>query len=61
MTNLLETLAVLLLSETQDSWDQLIVISLALVALDRRRRNRRNGIRYGRREQYDQARVRGFL
>lgn len=35
MTNLLETLAVLLLSETQDSWDQLIVISLALVALDR--------------------------
>lgn len=47
MTNLLETLAVLLLSETQDSWDQLIVISLALVALDRRRRNRRNGIRYG--------------
>jgi hypothetical protein len=45
MMNLLENLAVVLIAETQDSGDQLI--SLAFVALDRRRRNRRSGIRYG--------------
>ncbi|KAG1739205.1 uncharacterized protein EDB91DRAFT_1136529 [Suillus paluster] len=59
-TKLLETLAVVLLAEAKDSGDQLIAVSLALVALDRRRQDRRNG-RCGRRGPYDQQKSEDFF